>query len=103
MAELARDYHNNLQTEGLATEDDLKTATERVLENIEHKATEEDKHILSTMVTEIEVSQALKSLPNGKAAGMDGIPCELWKILQNKHKESVNNETPSTDHQVKIL
>jgi hypothetical protein len=50
----------------------------------------------------LEVAAALKQLPNDKAAGMDGIPCELWKILQRTYDENKDRDTPGANI-VKIL
>jgi ribonuclease HI/exonuclease III len=98
MAELARDYHSNLQTQGMATGLDRQKAMETTIKNIKTAAEEEDKQKLSMLLTEVEVAAALKSLPNGKAAGMDGIPCELWKTLHNqKEDEQTNNRVHKTD------
>jgi hypothetical protein len=64
MAELARDYHNNLQTQGLETGEELARATEQALENIYQTTDEKDNISLSTPLSETEVTLALRSLPN---------------------------------------
>lgn len=42
---------------------------------------------LSTEIAEDEVIKALKSMENRKAAGLDGIPYEFYKILHQKYKD----------------
>ena len=77
MAQIAQTYHNNLQTVGLATEEELQCTTEHALNNISRKVLPGDKQILSQPLQEEEICEALKKLALGKAAGMDGIPSEL--------------------------
>ena len=84
MAEIARNYHDQLQLQGLATEPDQARATEKALNTITEKTPQADKIILKTLLTEEEVLRALSASPSGKAAGMDGIPYKLWKALHNK-------------------
>ncbi|KAF9536177.1 hypothetical protein CPC08DRAFT_771693 [Agrocybe pediades] len=79
MAEIARNYHDNLQRTGL--EEVPEQAFTEVLDHIQPKISQRDKQTLAVYLTEDEVKRAIKDLPNGKAAGVDGIPHELWKIV----------------------
>jgi hypothetical protein len=49
---------------------------------------------LSEPLSENEIATALKHLPNGKAAGMDGIPSEMWKILQQRYEQNKSSNNP---------
>lgn len=80
MANLARDYHKNLQTDGLS-DDVSEEEFNDILSSLKPKLSQHDKNKLATFLTRIEIKQALKDLPNGKATGIDGIPHELWKAL----------------------
>src|SRR5438552_10753501 len=92
MAQIAQTYHNNLQTVGLATGEELQHTTEHALNNISRKVLPGDEQILSQPLQEEEIREALKKLALGKAAGMDGIPSELWKPLQECHETHQANE-----------
>ncbi|KAL1670891.1 Endonuclease/exonuclease/phosphatase, partial [Schizophyllum commune] len=82
MAELARNYHDDLQNEGLPENihewneaiDDVKTYVKR-------RISAEDKRMMAEYLTEDQVRAAVKVSPTNKAAGLDGIPSELWKAL----------------------
>jgi ribonuclease HI/exonuclease III len=102
MAELAKDYHNNLQTKDQCIDLSLEAARARAYETITTTTTPEDNIELAHPLSELEIALALKCLPNYKAAGMDGIPCELWKILEKQYSQSKNTETPQANI-VKIL
>src|SRR5271154_2086584 len=84
MAEIARNYHDQLQLQDLTMGPDHARAMEKVLNTITEKTPQVDKLKLKTLLAEEEVLQALNASPSGKAAGMDGIPYELWKTLHNK-------------------
>ena len=104
MTQIAQAYHNNLQTVGLATGEELQQTTEHALNNITRKMLPGDKQILSQPLQEEEVNEALKKLALGKAAGMDGIPSELWKILQEHHDEAHQaNEQEQQNQAVNIV
>jgi hypothetical protein len=88
MAELARNYHDDLQMNDLA-EDVTEEEYIETLNFIKPKLTPREKAPLAEYLTQDEIEQALRDLPDGKAAGIDGIPHELWKALaaRFKHKE----------------
>ena len=96
MADLARKYHENLQTDGLSN-DVSGEEFEEILNFLEPRLPPSDKNMLATYLTQGEIKQALKKLPDGKAAGIDGIPHELWKTLSARldNKRPVN--APSFD------
>ena len=84
MAELARNYHNDLQREGDDGEiEDMRaaiTATNSVLGNVDKALTEDAKAEVGSMFTRSETRAALRKSENNKAAGIDGLPYELSEI-----------------------
>jgi hypothetical protein len=88
MAEVARNYHENLQSQGLADKHIKDKATEEVLGNLDCRLSVSDKGELAKNLTRGEIDNVLCYLPNGKAPGIDGIPNELWKALHQQHKAS---------------
>jgi hypothetical protein len=102
MAELARDYHYDLQTKDLATEAGQTMASVMTYRHITTKVSAGDKQALDQMLNEEEIVAALMEQPNGKAAGMDGIPCELWKTLQKQYKQN-EKDAPNKANIGKIL
>ncbi|KAJ7864366.1 Endonuclease/exonuclease/phosphatase [Mycena leptocephala] len=74
MAEIARDYHNDLQSEGTDSRDraDIKPLSEKL--------------------TEGDVSTALAEAAFGKAAGINGIATEFWRRLESINKENKTRE-----------
>ncbi|KAJ3514403.1 hypothetical protein NLJ89_g2397 [Agrocybe chaxingu] len=91
MAGLARDYHAEKQTEGLDNQASVEE-TEEVLSHIKTYLRKEDKSELAKYIKESEVLQAINATPNGKAAGMDGIPPEFWKILVSHYAQDMKND-----------
>ncbi|KIK32408.1 hypothetical protein CY34DRAFT_45588, partial [Suillus luteus UH-Slu-Lm8-n1] len=88
MAELAKEYYDNLQREGLAPEEEREQALKTVLESITIKLKAADKTELENNLTEDNIEEVLKLLPNGKAPGTDGIPYEFWKWVNDKSKST---------------
>jgi hypothetical protein len=80
MAELARDYHHNLLSDGLNTPQDLRSQiTDDVLNSIEPETLlpNRNKATMAEKLTEQEVREALKTTKNGTATGLNGLPYEL--------------------------
>lgn len=78
MANLMKDYHDTLQREDLiGSKSKYKRDLKKVLCHIKMKIKEEHKDLLATKITKEEVREAIRKLPNGKAAGPDGIPQEV--------------------------
>ena len=40
--------------------------------------------MLDSLITSAEVFMAIKELKNGKSAGADGVPAELFKVISDK-------------------
>ncbi|KAJ6468894.1 Endonuclease/exonuclease/phosphatase, partial [Mycena sanguinolenta] len=89
MAEIARDYHKDLQNEG---EDipmsDREEALTQALNAMPPPRQGVNMDGLSKKVTEDDVRQALHSAAPGKAAGMDGIITEFWQKLSKMYDDS---------------
>ena len=98
MAELARDYHNNLLLDGLNTPaDERETVISEVLASTLLKDTlpNTDKESMSHKLSEQDVCEALKSSKNGTSTGVSGLPYELQKILNDKYEADVKADKPS--------
>ncbi|KAJ2914103.1 hypothetical protein MD484_g6325, partial [Candolleomyces efflorescens] len=88
MTKIAAEYHESLQHKDLPNPETRDQTTKIVLDNIDRKTDHDDKQKLAAHLAYEEVSQALMSMPNGKASGLDGIPVELWKALANEYKKA---------------
>lgn len=103
MAEIARDYHNGLQQEGVNHNDNANDQTRDVLDNITQKVSPNEKRKLAENIKQTEVRQAIKDLPNGKAPGIDGVPHELWKALSDKCEVDKKHKNPKIFDIVAVL
>lgn len=98
MAELARDYHNNLLTEGLpGTSDEENRIAAEVMGNLTTTTQMADKAMMAKFLTKNEIIQSLNTCPNGKATGINGLPVELWKHLNATNVEKTSQGKPSFD------
>ena len=93
MAEMAKEYHEKL----LSIDRDPKEAPDeekltKILENINMRLSQENIDKLKKEIDEDEIETALKESSNNKAAGLDGIPVELWKMLHHQYKSAKENE-----------
>lgn len=89
MAELARDYHSDLQDKDMAPlSGDRLSATDAVLESLPRRVSDEQitDLRLSGDLSYADVVEALALAPSGKATGIDGIPYEFWKVMHLRHK-----------------
>jgi hypothetical protein len=97
MAELAKNYHNNLQNRDPPPLDkDTRTAQiEAALEAIPNDQRLDDpgNSPMSRLITEDNVAKALKSAKKGTSTGMDGCPYELWKKLKQKYDTNIREGT----------
>ena len=101
MSELTRDYHDNLQKEGLLqpTIEPRLSAIQEALGAIPETQKLNDPHLspLSSELTYVALESALQLLKLGSAAGPDGLPYELWRHLHCKHQLDTKAQTPSFD------
>jgi hypothetical protein len=58
-----------------------------ILGVIRRKLSDDSKENLTKDITEEDVRKAMRNTANDKAPGMDGIPVELWKTLDDQYLE----------------
>ena len=93
MAQIAKEYHEQLLTiDRDPKEEPDEEKLDKVLENINTKLSAENVENLRKTVSEEEVITALMDSANDKAAGLDGIPMELWKLLHQQYKSAAEKE-----------
>ena len=101
MAKTARNYHENLQSDDLLPETDQRheETIHEALNSIPdaQKLKDPTSSPLSTDITHDDLSNALRGVKLGTAAGPDGIPYELWKHLNSNHKANLKNNKPTFD------
>jgi exonuclease III/polyhydroxyalkanoate synthesis regulator phasin len=99
MANLTRDYHENLQNADHLEMNDFKERINRLGESIPESQTIEHPHTskMSRMITQAQVEKALQLAKNGSAMGLDGLPYEFWKALQSHHEKKIKTNKPSFD------
>ena len=73
-----------------------------VLECIQASIPEREREELAGLISQGEVHKAIRDLPDGKAAGVDGLLHEFWKALADQHGEDERCKKPSF-HVVKLL
>jgi hypothetical protein len=91
MAELAKTYHENLQSEGLASPEEQEEAEKADLNDVK-KLSQQNKAKLSQYLMRGGIARVLKRLPNGKAPGIDGPVHELWKSINEKFERTKKNQ-----------
>ena len=101
MASLARNYHENLQSEDLpqSTDPKRREAMEATLNSIPEtqKLQDVSSSPLNTEINNDDLVRALNGSKIGTAAGPDGIPYELWKHLHSKYKTDLEHKKPTFD------
>jgi hypothetical protein len=98
MANITKEYHDDLQQVDVNeedTEESRKAAFEPVLLSVDRKLKQADKAEMAKYITVDLVSQAIRKSANGKAAGMSGIPSELWKHLNVMYEITKETEKPT--------
>jgi exonuclease III len=97
MAEITKEYHKSLQEVDVDKEEtvDMRTtAFEPVLRTVERRLGQADKAEMAKYITTDLVSQAIRESANGKAAGMSGVPSEIWKHLNVMYEITKDSEKP---------
>ena len=101
MAELARNYHENLQKLDIPiqTNEERERDIEHALRVIPAPQQLEDpqRSVMSKRVTTEQVQIALRYVKNNTATRMDGCPYELWKALDKYHSEREKQNRVSFD------
>ncbi|KAJ7643414.1 Endonuclease/exonuclease/phosphatase, partial [Mycena polygramma] len=89
MAELARNYHNDLQHDESEQDSDRKdTEIAEVLDHVDNQENAPGMQELAEDLTETDVLESLLGSAKGKAPGIDGIPAEFWIKLYQIYKET---------------
>ena len=97
MAKKVKEYHKALQCKDCdphTQPDALKI--DAVLENINVRTSLAQKNELAKYLSWDKTHQALNESANDKAAGLDGIPVELWKKLSAQFDAYSNAEQNPT-------
>ncbi|KAF6745324.1 Endonuclease/exonuclease/phosphatase, partial [Ephemerocybe angulata] len=99
MVEIATTHHSSIQEiEHHDMQPEEREHNRNVVINtIKTRVNEPQYNEIDGEFTRSEIEEALKSVPNGKAAGLDGIPVEIWKFYVSKHKETVGTEDETPD------
>ena len=90
MAKLARDYHNDLQSDGLTlptNSPEHAQKLKRALEEIPATQKLQDPEESWGLPGE-QVKKVILFAKNGSATGVDGCPYELWKKLSSLFKKA---------------
>ncbi|KAG0691781.1 hypothetical protein DFH29DRAFT_818936 [Suillus ampliporus] len=98
MADITRKYHEDLQENNWSpeTEEIRKRTREQVKKEIpQHQKLENPHSPLHNLLNKQQIYAALYVSKAGSAAGLDGIPYEIWKCLDQKHKSDQQEEKPS--------
>ncbi|KAG2132117.1 uncharacterized protein EDB93DRAFT_1094049 [Suillus bovinus] len=98
MAEIARSHHKNLQKDNMSKQEAEIRQTE--IQNTMSKIPQSqklwnDNSLLHNLLKENHIHEALYASKAGSAAGIDGIPYEIWKNLHEKHINDQKKELPS--------
>ncbi|KAF6758940.1 Endonuclease/exonuclease/phosphatase, partial [Ephemerocybe angulata] len=90
MVEIATTHHEKLQDhyDRPATARIKELARQKALSALATKLTTAENQEMGAKITQEEVLTALGEIANGKASGLDGIPVEVWKLLNSRHKSA---------------
>ena len=92
MAQIAATYHNRIQF----TDHNPHTIANPlklngILNNLKTKLSNESKQKLQEEISEEDVRYAIRKSNNDKAPGLDGIPIELWKSMDDQFLSDKSN------------
>lgn len=94
MAELARNYHNDLQQQYRNIPEEVrKDKILSMLNTVKTHTTEAQSDELAKLLEQEELLKALKNANNSSAPGPDGIPYKFWKSMNGQFKnDSIHNQ-----------
>ena len=96
MAEVAGKYHYDLQfADHTPYNPPNAQKLSEALRPIKTRLSNASKEKLSIQISEDEVRRAIKKSTNDKAPGLDGIPIELWKSLDDQFRSGQNDPEPN--------
>ncbi len=81
MAKTAMHHYDGLQADPEIHECDHERAIGVALEPLDAKLSTQKKGELAKRIKRLEVAEAVRESPLGKAPGLDGLPAEVWKTL----------------------
>ena len=102
MAKLARDYHENLQREGINPLENREMYSQKINELLQEvpDAQKLEELAMSPMNWEANrthIEKAIHLAKSASAPGMDGCPYKLWKKLKEAHDEAIRKNKPGFD------
>ena len=93
MTQIAAKHHEEIQSkDGDPHEPPDDNKMNEILENINAKISDESKRKLSENISPDEIREAIRRTSNDKAPGLDGIPIELWKSMDDQFKSSTSDQ-----------
>jgi ribonuclease HI/exonuclease III len=100
MAELAKHYHEQLQSEDIHhfnNESEKREAERKILQQIpdSQKLRPLEADELQEGIKQKDVEEALGRAKNGSAPGLDGCPSELWKTLRKRYEIATKTQKQS--------
>ena len=102
MSQIAAMYHESLQFEDRDPRADInEQELHEILSHIRTKLPESSKENLREKISEAQVRDAIRKTTAGKAPGIDGIPVDLWKALDDQFQEGAKE--PNTNHRCDIV
>ncbi|PPQ77610.1 hypothetical protein CVT24_005290 [Panaeolus cyanescens] len=96
MAEMAKNYHDNLQEMGTEQRRETRQPENTCLEEVKAKLNTEEREFMNEELTEEDIRRAIRELPNGKSPGLDGLTTELYKKLANDHEKQEGTQEEET-------
>lgn len=97
MADIAREHHTTLQDDGICSERSAERdeTTTGVLNTLKPRVSPEQKETLAAKLDENDVESALRLTKNPASPGLDGIPYEVWKAINQQCKNDQRDERES--------
>jgi hypothetical protein len=103
MAELAKNYHESLQTKGMNPDRELRDlCTHEALNSLKTKTNQDQKEILRQPFSKAGIESALNKSYSNRSPGIDGLTYELWKHLNQKFLAAKKNKDRGSKEQVKF-
>jgi hypothetical protein len=100
MAQLAQNYHSDLQQDNLKLTDNSEEYARRLTHALNEipqtqKLQDPEHSELNWKVKETHVEKAIHLFKNNSATGLDGCPYELWKTLKTRHESAMKHNGKS--------
>ena len=90
LLDITTDFYAELYTPNSVDE----SVQEKLLDNVDHKVTDQQKCMLDAELTQKEIQQAVYELSDAKSPGIDGFTAEFykkfWPILQDRYLAFIN-------------